>query len=103
MKRYHFDLTKAEFRDGIALRYGWEPSKLPATCACGEVFDVVHALHCPKGGYTHIRHNDIRDSLANLMNEVCDDVELEPILQPLHGETFANKSTTTEEEARLDI
>ena len=75
------------------LRYGWQPSKLPATCACGEVFDVVHALHCPKGGYTHIRHNDIRDSLANLMNEVCNDVELEPILQPLHGETFANKST----------
>ena len=37
------------------------------------------------------------------MIEVCDDVELEPILQPLHGETFANKSTTTEEEARLDI
>ena len=59
LKKYHFDLTKSEFRDGIALRYGWEPVKLPSNCACNEPFTVSHALHCPKGGYTHIRHNDI--------------------------------------------
>ena len=45
-------------------------------CACGENFNVAHALHCPKGGYTHIRHNDIGDSFANLLNEVCDDFEV---------------------------
>ena len=83
LKKYHFDLTKSEFRDGIALRYGWEPVKLPSICACNEPFTVSHALHCPKGGYTHIRHNDIRDSFANLLNEVCDEVE--PCLQNLQG------------------
>ena len=103
LKKYHFDLTKSEFRDGIALRYGWEPVKLPSNCACNEPFTVSHALHCPKGGYTHIRHNDIRDSFANLLNEVCDDVEIEPCLQTLQGEAFANRTTTTDDDARLDI
>ena len=37
------------------------------------------------------------------MNEVCHDVEIEPKLQPLQGESFVNNSTTTEDEARLDI
>ena len=78
LKRYTFVLTKGEFRDGIALRYGWDPIKLVSRCACGENFNVAHALHCPKGGCTHIRHNGIRDSFANLLNEVCDDVEVEP-------------------------
>ena len=37
------------------------------------------------------------------MNEVCHDVEIEPKLQPLQGKSFVNNSTTTEDEARLDI
>ena len=56
LKRY-FDLTKGEFRHGIALRYGLDSS----TCACGENFNIAHALHCPKGGYSQIRHNENRD------------------------------------------
>ena len=64
---------------------------------------MTHALHCAKGGYTHIRHNETRDTFANLMNEVCHDVEIEPKLQPLRGESFVNNSATTEDEARLDI
>ena len=43
------------------------------------------------------------DPFANLMNEFCHDVEIEPKLQPLQGETFVNISNTTEDEARLDI
>ena len=50
-----------------------------------------------------MRHNEIRDTFANLMKDVCFDVELEPKLQTLEGETFDNKTTTTEDEARLDI
>ena len=100
---YNFNLNKSEFRDGIYLRYGWEPTKTPLTCACGAYFNLTHALHCAKGGYTHIRHNGIRDTFANLTNEVCHDVEIEPKLQPLQGEIFVNNSTTTEDEAQLDI
>ena len=103
LKRYGFTLTKTEFRDGLAIRYGWEPKNIPASCRCRETFNLAHALHCAKGGYTHMRHNEIRDTFANLMKDVCFDVELEPKLQPLEGESFDNKTTTTEDEARLDI
>ena len=42
-------------------------------------------------------------TFAKLLGDVCNDVEIEPKLQPLEGETFDNKSTSTEDEARLDI
>ena len=48
-------------------------------------------------------HNEIRDTFATLLDEVCHDVQIEPKLQLLHGETFASNTTTTEEQARLDI
>ena len=50
-----------------------------------------------------MRHNEIRDTFASLLKDICFDVELEPKLQPLEGESFDNKTTTTEDEARLDI
>ena len=36
------------------------------------------------------------------MDEVCYDVEIEPHLQSLQGESFDYRTTTTEDEARLD-
>ena len=42
-------------------------------------------------------------TLANLLNEVCDDVEVEPCLQTLQGKTFANRFTTTDDDGRLYI
>ena len=103
LNRYNFNLNKSEFRDGIYLRYGWEPTKTPLTCACGADFYLAHALHHAKGGHADIRHNEIRDTFANLMKEVCHDVEIEPKLQPLQGESFVNNSTTTQDEARIDL
>ena len=50
-----------------------------------------------------MRHNESRDTLANLMKDVCFDVELEPKLQPLEGESFVNRTTATDDEARLDF
>ena len=50
-----------------------------------------------------MRHDEIRDTFADIMKDVCFDVEIEPKLQPLEGESFENKTTTTEDDARLDI
>ena len=103
LSKHGFDLTKTEFGDGIALRYTWEAKNTPAICPYGKEFSLTHALHCAKGGYTHLRHNEIRDLFANLVDDVCHDVQVEPKLQSPDGEIFSSNSTTTDHDARLDI
>ena len=103
LSKHGFDLTKTEFRDGIALRYTWEAKNTPAICPFGKEFSLTHALPCAKGGYTHLRHNESRDVFANQMDDVCRDVQIEPKLQSLDGEIFSSNSTTTDDDARLDI
>ena len=85
------------------MRYGLPISRLPAKCACDHVFNVEHALSCKTGGFVNIRHNDLRDFTAEALNEVCNDVSVEPLLAPCTGETFTYKSAITEDFARLDV
>ena len=73
------------------------------TCPCEQPFTLTHSLHCPKGGYTHLRHNKIRDTFAPLLDEVCHDVKIEPKLQSLEGESNHYKTIKTEDDAQLDI
>ena len=101
--KHGFDLTKTEFRDGIELRYTWEAKNTPAICQCGKKFSLTHGLHCAKGGLTHLQHNEIIDVFANLMDDVCHDVQIEQKLQSLDGEIFSSNSTTTDDDAQLDI
>ena len=57
----------------------------------------------PKGGFPSIRHNEIRDPTSNLLTEVCNDVCIEPDLQPITGETLAGATSNVQDGARLDI
>jgi len=50
-----------------------------------------------------MRHNEIRDFIANQLSKVCRDVQKEPTLQPLVGTETLPKSTNTSREARLDV
>ena len=70
---------------------------------CGKQFTVDHALSCPCGGLPSLRHNEIRDVTADLLNEVCHNVSTEPELQPLSGELLSHRTANTEDGARLDV
>ena len=50
-----------------------------------------------------LRHNSLRDLTAKLLNEVCSNVRVEPVLNALTGETQSEQSANRGDEARLDI
>ena len=97
-------LHKGEFLDACYIRYGWTLLDLPLTCACGSDFNLQHALDCKLGGLRTIQHNEVRDTIAQLMRDAgCTAVEIEPQLQQLSGETFKYKSANKEDDARSDV
>ena len=60
-------------------------------------------MTCHMGGIPTIRHNEIRDLTASLVTEVCHNVSIEPLLQPLSGELLSHRSANTQPNARQDI
>ena len=71
-------------------------------CVCGDNFDTDHAMICKRGDFITMRRNELRDLEAELLNTVCKDVQIEPVLQAIIGEVLnpgANKSA----DARPDI
>ena len=60
----------------------------PTTCVCGDRLSVDHAMICKRGGFIIQRHNELPDLEADLFDLVCNDVETEPALQEITGETF---------------
>ena len=98
-----FALHKGAFQDALCLRYGWTPTNLPSECVCGATFNTEHALTCPTGGTTIIRHNEVRDIMANLLTEVCHDVRIKPHLQPIADNTLSTLGAASNDDARLDV
>ena len=50
-----------------------------------------------------VRHNELRNITAQLMEEVCFDVGIEPLLQPISNEVLHYKTANTDDGARLDV
>ena len=86
LKDMDFTLNKREFKDAIHLRYDWDINDTPSVCVCGEVFNTDHAMICRRGSFIIQRHNEVRDLEAEMLNLVCYDVEVEPVLQEITGE-----------------
>ena len=84
-----------------------ESSAMQSNCAMiGRLmiyaFTVDHAMICKRGGFVTQRHNELRDLEAELLNMVCTDVEIEPVLQDISGEQLGRGSNRAPD-ARLDI
>ena len=54
---------------------------------------------CQRGGFIIQRHNELRDLETEM---VCNDVEVEPVLQEVTGDTL-NHGANKAPDARLDI
>ena len=90
-------------RDLVRMRYRKRISGLPSVCACGHTYSLDHSQICKLGGFIHMRHDNVKRLFAYQAKQCFRDVELEPALQPLSGETFEYKTANTKPEARSDI
>ena len=88
--------------DTIKLRHVWEITDTTKVCVCGDQINVDHAMVFRRGGFIIQRHNDLRDLEAEMLSMVCNDVEIEPVLQEITGESF-NRGANRAPDARLDI
>ncbi|XP_066911589.1 uncharacterized protein [Clytia hemisphaerica] len=102
LKSENSDLSKREFFDAISVRYRWPLKHLPTHCACGKPYSVDHALSCAKGGFVYQRHNELRDTIANIVSTIKKDVMIEPPLEAITGEELPS-GTIQEPGARADI
>ena len=101
LKESDLHLSKSDFRDLIRLRYLLPLENMPLTCVCGKDYTITHALTCATWGFIIKRHNDVREYLAHLLNEVCADVSNEPHLVQVREDE--KTSTNREDATRLDI
>ena len=101
LKERGFWMSKRDFRDTLALQYGWQLEGVAVSCVCGKAFLADHAMVCSFGGYPTIDiwHNELRDVIGKLLSEVCHNVAVEPVLQKLTGEVFTSKTANSSQEA----
>ena len=70
-------------------------------CVCGDLFNLQHALSCPKGELVVIRYNELRNLTPEILGEVCKNVVIKSLLTPITGEELP-KSSNTSNQARAD-
>ncbi len=104
LQETNFVLNKEEFRDALALRYGWRPKHLPQKCACGATNSISHCLDCKLGGYINMRHNETRNIFATFLRKAgCHSVAIEQGLMPVEGELDNYPGAEKGDEARIDV
>ena len=79
----------------------WEITDTPKVCVWDQC-NVDHAMVCRRGGFIVQRYNELRDLEAEMLSMVCNDVEIEPVLQGIAGETL-NRGVNRASDAHLDI
>ena len=82
----HWDHTKQrKFKfDGMkSLCFGCPSAQLALqhSSVCGDQFNVDHTMVCRRGEFIIQRHNELRDLEVEMLSMVCNDVEIEPVLQ----------------------
>jgi len=74
-----------------------------ARSVCGVSFSVENTLSCPWRGFLFAQHNEIHDSIAHLLKEICHDCCIESGFQPLNGESVSYCCAIEDNGACLDI
>ncbi len=77
-----FDLSAEQWRDRVALMYGWALQGLPERCdGCGNPFNTDHALICLNGGNVKWGHDQLRGVCAELSRKAWGNCIREPVVR----------------------
>ena len=87
----------------MRLRYQLPIPNLRTRCPCGEQFDTQHTMSCKKGGFLTLRHSRLRGITVALLQEVCHDVAIKPILQPVSNNNMVPSTANTNDGVRLAV
>ena len=66
------------------------------------IFNNNNATVCRRGGFIIQRYNELRGLEADMLSMLCNDVEIEPVLHELTGESLRSGANRAPD-ARLDI
>ena len=98
IKPLGFNLSKSDFWDAVRLRYGLPLNRLSGHCDCYKPYNVQHAISCRKSRSITLTFNELRENIAEMLEEVSSNVKAKPALQRLSGEEIKGSQS---EEARL--
>ena len=72
---------------------GWNLKRMPTKCECGSNFNLNTYFHAKKEVlFVSLMHNHQRNITCNLLDQICNDVSVEPMLHESRGEEFNEKS-----------
>jgi len=60
-------------------------------------------MNCSSGCFPTLCHNELGGFTAAVLSEVCHDVAVEPVLQPLSGESLRYTTANVEDKALLNV
>ena len=75
---------------------------MPKICVYGVKFSVDHTMVHQRSGFIIQCHSELCDLEAEMLRMVCNDVEVEAVLQEVTGETL-NHGANKAPDSRLDI
>lgn len=74
------------------MRYRCLLSRLSSVCSCGARCDLQHHLSYEKGGFVKKRHNKLRNTTAQLLTLLCNDVRAETRIQTFSRRKLSKQS-----------
>ena len=66
------------------------------------MFSVEHVLSCTKGGFPSIKHTEIKKLTVSLLTEVCHDVIVQPVLEPVVEKVILCASENSQDGAQVN-
>ena len=91
-------MSNLDFWDAVRLRYALPLNRLSSHRDCYKPFNVQHAVSCRKGRFITLRCNELREDIAEMLEEVSSNVNAERALQRLSGEEIKGSQS---DKARL--